>query len=395
MQVYRTFLPLGPHVISCTAIDASGNEASCEFTITVVDTTAPKLVCPPNTTVQCEGADATPVSFPIPVSNDACDGQPPVSCTPEPGTEFPLGDTEVVCSSTDRSGNTTQCSFIVSVVDTLPPDLVCPEPITVECTAADGTAVEFEASSTDACAGAAEITYDPPSGSVFPIGETPVTCRSEDAAGNTSVCTFTVTVVDTTPPDIAPVANITDLVCSSAGEFVQRPVGWPPGYTRDPIPCTYIFTYDLPLASDACQDPSVPIYVDSSPPSGTRLALGVHTITYRARDAYGNESTSTSTVEILDGDRAFIRGDANADASMDIADAVWAVSFLFVGGPPPPCLDSADTNDDGYVDLADAIYGLSYNFRGGPQPPPPFLPYCGLDPTVDDPWDCERYPPCE
>jgi hypothetical protein len=34
----------------------------------------------------------------------------------------------------------------------------------------------------------------PPSGSVFPIGITTVTCVASDACGNSSQCTFTVTV---------------------------------------------------------------------------------------------------------------------------------------------------------------------------------------------------------
>ena len=92
----------------------------------------------------------------------------------------------------------------------------------------------------------------------------------------------------------------------------------------------------------------------------------------RARDLAGNESSCTFDVVVIHALRAFIRGDSNLDAMLDIADAVWTVSWLFTGGPAPRCLDSADANDDGVVDLADAIYTLSYGFRGGPPPPEPF-----------------------
>jgi hypothetical protein len=54
-------------------------------------------------------------------------------------------------------------------------------------------------------------------------------------------------------------------------------------------------------------------------------------------------------------------------------------------------MDSADANDEGDVDLADAVYLLSYLFAHGPLPPPPFLA-CGEDPT-DDSLDCETAPP--
>ena len=45
-------------------------------------------------------------------------------------------------------------------------------------------------------------------------------------------------------------------------------------------------------------------------------------------------------------------------------------------------MDAADANDDGSIDIADAIYLLSYLFGGGDQPPPPF-PDPGIDPTPD------------
>jgi len=39
------------------------------------------------------------------------------------------------------------------------------------------------------------LTFDPPSGSVFPLGVTPVTCMATDGSGNVAECTFPVTVV--------------------------------------------------------------------------------------------------------------------------------------------------------------------------------------------------------
>jgi len=89
---------------------------------------------------------------------------------------------------------------------------------------------------------------------------------------------------------------------------------------------------------------------------------------------------------------AFTRGDANADGGLDIADAVFAVGFLFLGGPKPPCLDAADSDDTGVLDLTDAIYVLNWSFLGGPRPPEP-LPDCGPDPSGDA-LGCDAFPPC-
>lgn len=83
----------------------------------------------------------------------------------------------------------------------------------------------------------------------------------------------------------------------------------------------------------------------------------------------------------------FLRGDANRTGSIDIADAIAVLTFLFAGGAPPSCPDSADANDDGSVNIGDAIYTLGYLFTSGATPPYPF-PKPGYDPTNDSLGPC-------
>ena len=83
----------------------------------------------------------------------------------------------------------------------------------------------------------------------------------------------------------------------------------------------------------------------------------------------------------------FIRGNANNDDRVNIADPVYMLNYLFVKGPTPPCLDSADVNDDGHVDIADPIKLVQYLFLEGDEPPPPF-PDAGTDATCDN-LDCD------
>ncbi len=85
---------------------------------------------------------------------------------------------------------------------------------------------------------------------------------------------------------------------------------------------------------------------------------------------------------------SFIRGDANLDRFLDLADAVKVLVVLF-GGGTSTCLDAIDIDDNGAHDTTDAIYLLEHLFRGGPQPPAPF-PGNGLDPTASDPFGCIR-----
>ncbi|MFN0059029.1 MAG: hypothetical protein ACKVX7_11275 [Planctomycetota bacterium] len=93
----------------------------------------------------------------------------------------------------------------------------------------------------------------------------------------------------------------------------------------------------------------------------------------------------------------FRRADSNADGLINIADAIFTLSWMFVDGPLPSCGDSADHNDDGLINIADPISTLSLLFSGGPPPPPPYAA-CGTDPTPDGGitagLDCDSYSNC-
>ncbi|MDE0959623.1 MAG: hypothetical protein OSB09_02480 [Planctomycetota bacterium] len=85
----------------------------------------------------------------------------------------------------------------------------------------------------------------------------------------------------------------------------------------------------------------------------------------------------------------FIRGDVNDDSSVNLPDAIFALSALFVpGSNPATCLDSADINDDGSFNLPDAVFLLSALFVPGSSPIPDPVGNCDADPS-DDTIDCE------
>jgi hypothetical protein len=84
----------------------------------------------------------------------------------------------------------------------------------------------------------------------------------------------------------------------------------------------------------------------------------------------------------------FLRGNANADGLVDIADAVWILNQLFGSGPPSVCADAADANDSGGLDISDPLYLINYLFLASRAPPPaPGPDLCGPDGTEDD-LDC-------
>ena len=114
------------------------------------------------------------------------------------GATFPIGITTVTYSSTDGGSGIGSCSFTVEVVDTTAPTITCPNNIIASNDPGTcGTAVNYAAPGAfDQCPNVlTNLLSGPSSGSVFPVGTTTVAYEVEDSSGNTSSCSFTVTVV--------------------------------------------------------------------------------------------------------------------------------------------------------------------------------------------------------
>lgn len=81
----------------------------------------------------------------------------------------------------------------------------------------------------------------------------------------------------------------------------------------------------------------------------------------------------------------FLRGDANRDSRLDIADPIALLGRLFLGDASGalPCDDAADANDDGRIDISDPVAVLGFLFLGGIPLPLPGAGAPGEDPTPD------------
>ena len=97
-------------------------------------------------------------------------------------------------------------------------------------------------------------------------------------------------------------------------------------------------------------------------------------------------------IQLVPVTKTFVRGDCNADGSVNLIDATSLLATLFQQGPLPTCLDACDSNDSGSLDLADPVHILVFSFAGGGAPAAPF-PACGSDPT-EDALDCVDFGPC-
>jgi hypothetical protein len=112
--------PVGSTTVNCTATDASGNMASCSFTVTVNDTEAPVVTCPANITQNNDPDFCSAVVTFTSLATDNCPGVTLVS-TPPSGSVFPVGVTQVTSTATDAHGNSSSCNFTVTVLDVQPP----------------------------------------------------------------------------------------------------------------------------------------------------------------------------------------------------------------------------------------------------------------------------------
>ena len=186
---------LGTTTVSCEAEDGAGNVGSATFTIEVQDRTPPIVTVPADITAEATGPDGANVTYIGVSASDDVDGPLGATCTQASGTVFPLGTTTITCSATDDAGNVGDNSFTVTVRDTTAPSLTVSTARTAVATSANGAVVTYAApTATDLVDGDVEATCDKPSGSVFPLGVSTVTCTATDEAGNPVTKTFTVTV---------------------------------------------------------------------------------------------------------------------------------------------------------------------------------------------------------
>lgn len=193
-----------------------------------------------------------------------------------------------------------------------PSTLNLPANITVEATGPAGAPATFTASATDVAGGPDPVTCNPPSGSIFALGTTTVTCSATDSNNVTFTGTFTVTVQDTTAPTLTLPASITVDAAGPTGAVV-----------------TYTATAtDLVDGTDP---------VTCLPISGSTFTIGTATVTCSSTDAHGNTATGTFMVTVRDNDLA-LPGMASVTVT-----AAYGASGAAVTYTPPTAIDEDGT----------------------------------------------------
>lgn len=278
--------PIGVTTVIWTVTDNNGNIATCTMTVTVEDTEAPPITCPPSPNVsanpdQCEAL----VIIDIPVVSDNNGIQSIINDynnTSNASDTYPVGTTTVVWTATDLAGNTSQCTMTVTVNDNTDPAVECADNMVVQvdggsCEATNVTLVEPTVS--DAC-GIATIVSNAPS--VYVVGANPITWTVTDNNGNVSTCSQTVIVQDNVDPTI---------ICPPSVVF-----------NTEPGVAVATVTVDPASAADDCGIASITNdYTGTGDASGV-YPIGTTIVTWTAVDVNGNSASCTMTVTVEDGE---------------------------------------------------------------------------------------------
>jgi len=153
----------------------------------------------------------------------------------------------------------------------------------------------------------------------------------------------------------------------------------------------------LALASDRGTSPQRKVFLTHLPASASpahavlvELLLGEPLPVVHIRDVNGNEIERMAGSEYRERlvasqvTTAFVRGDANGDGVVSLADVCRVLGFLFEDRGSLPCPDAADMNDDGVLNISDAVLVLRWLFGGTGD-----TARCARDATNDD------LPPCD
>ena len=291
--------PMGMTTVVWTATDTLNRTASCNQIVTITgnDTTPPTITAPPDVTDTTGAAGAScgkivgETELGTPTTADNC-STVTVTRTGVPlGNFFPVGVTTITYTAKDGAGNTATATQKVTITENTPPIIKAPADASYVCLSDVPAANPSQATRGEVLdENGNPLPPGPPSDNcgipVVTVSETSSgagsaaspriilrTFTATDASGNTASDTQTITVIDNVPPTIS--LN---------------------GASSMTVECHTSFTDPGASASDNCGSASVGVSgsVNVNTP-------GTYTLSYKATDAAGNQSSSvTRTVTVVD-----------------------------------------------------------------------------------------------
>lgn len=273
----------GSNIVTVTATDAAGNTTTRTVVVMVMDALAPVITpsaAPITVTLSATGTGSTTVAA-LGTTTDNC-GTVTLTASQLNFTCSDVGTKVITLTATDASGNVSTATKSITVVDNSAPVLVStPSNVTKgTCNAV----VNYAYTVTDNCSFTVTRTAGLPSGSTFPVGTTTVTHAFEDAAGNVTTHSFTVTIIgaNITLPNAAnlcPNSAVVNLTNGQSGLVFSGP-GVVNGTSFDPAQAQFgmnTLSYTFTDANNCVVNGTVGVFVNAAPakPTVSLIAPGL------------------------------------------------------------------------------------------------------------------------
>jgi hypothetical protein len=324
--------PVGNTTVTLTVSDGQYNATDTVNIIVQEDTTLPVVDAGPDVTVEQESHEGTQVvlngtatntvstRFNFTWSENGAVLKEETNVTDTTLTyTFNLGMHIITLNATDDAGNTGSDNVTVTVIDTIPPVVDAGPDITVEQESHAGTQVMLNGTATDICSARFNFTWsengielatmknatDATLTYTFNLGTHVITLEATDMAGNSASDDVTVTVVDTTPPEITATAS-PDTLWPPNHKYVEVTVTVTVYDICDPSPTLTFLSiasnepansigdgntiYDIVIINDFTFN----LRAERSGPGSGRT----YTITYQATDISGNTAITSVEVEV-------------------------------------------------------------------------------------------------
>ena len=324
--------PVGNTTVTLTVTDGQYNATDTVNIVVLPDTSAPVVNAGPDVTVEQESHEGTQVilngtatntvstrfNFTWSENDTVLKAETNVTDTTLTYT-FNLGTHIVTLNATDEAGNTGSDTVTVTIIDTIPPVVDAGPDLTVEQESHAGTQVMLNGTAMDICstrfnftwtengtllgtmtnATDAKLTY------TFNLGTHVVTLAATDMAGNSASDNVTVTVVDTTPPEINATA-VPSILWPPNHKYVEVKINATAYDICDPSPTlTFVsITSNEPenAKGDGNTVDDIVIVNDftfnlRAERSGTGSGR-IYTITYQATDISGNTAMASVSIEV-------------------------------------------------------------------------------------------------
>lgn len=167
------------------------------------------------------------------------------------------------------------------------------------------------------------------------------------------------------------------------------PSGFPPpvaGFTASPVsgvvPLTVSFSSDNSggIVESHSWDFGDGNMSSGEDPVHTFTTTGTFTVSYTVSGPGGSDTeTQVGLVTVFPDAPPYLRGDANNDSVVNLADGIEILGWVFGTVATQACEAAFDANSDGGIDISDAVRVLGHLFNGEPSLDAPF-PSCGFDP---------------